>query len=130
MQIEKKFPHSEVIFRDTVCQPTKNRQRAAIELSSVSDIVIVIGGKNSNNTHELVRVCATKCQRVHHIQSEKELRHDWFSSTDHIGVTAGTSTPRAQIQAVVRTLENWATSTTISSSDVDLLHQPTSLGYD
>src|SRR5271155_1749292 len=51
----RRFPNSEVRFMDTVCQPTKQRQSAAIEIAQKSDVVIVIGGTHSNNTHELVK---------------------------------------------------------------------------
>lgn len=121
--VERRFPDSEVIFKDTVCQPTKNRQRAAIELAQNSDVVIVIGGKQSNNTHELVRVCARKCQRVYHVQKATDLRPAWFDPTDCIGITAGTSTPDTQIQEVVRQLENWAIASSGASKD-NLFHQP------
>ena len=56
--IRRRFPASEVRFIDTVCQPTKQRQNAAIELAQQSDVVVVIGGAHSNNTRELVRTCA------------------------------------------------------------------------
>ena len=52
--MRRRFPDSEVRFIDTVCQPTKQRQHAAIELAQQCDVVIVIGGAHSNNTHELV----------------------------------------------------------------------------
>ena len=46
--IREQFPQSEVCFIDTVCQPTKQRQNAAIELAQKCDVVIVIGGAHSN----------------------------------------------------------------------------------
>src|SRR5262249_35130465 len=55
--IRRRFPHSDVRFIDTVCRPTKERQQAAVELARRADVVIVIGGANSNNTRELVNTC-------------------------------------------------------------------------
>ena len=106
--IRERFPSAEVTFRDTVCQPTKNRQQAAKRLATNSDIVIVIGGAHSNNTHELYALCSRHCSRVYHIQNAVELKENWLFPTDCVGVTAGTSTPDDQIRAVVNTLENWA----------------------
>src|SRR5688572_28848448 len=56
-QICQRFPEAQIRFVDTVCQPTKQRQTAAIELARQSDAVVVIGGANSNNTRELVNTC-------------------------------------------------------------------------
>jgi len=101
--LRERFPQSEVRFVDTVCQPTKQRQHAAVELAQRCDVVIVIGGAHSNNTKELVATCAKYCDRVHHIQTAADLRGEWFNESDTVGLTAGTSTPDAQIQLV----ENW-----------------------
>jgi 4-hydroxy-3-methylbut-2-enyl diphosphate reductase len=101
--IRERFPRSEVRFIDTVCQPTKQRQAAAIELAQQSDVVIVIGGQHSNNTHELAATCRTYCSRVHHVQGASDLRAEWFEGAGTIGITAGTSTPDWIIEAV----EEW-----------------------
>lgn len=99
-----RFPGSEVRFVDTVCQPTKQRQNAAAELAAQADVVIVIGGAHSNNTHELVRTCARYCAGVFHVQTEADLRPEWFVHAETVGITAGTSTPDAVIAAVERWL--------------------------
>jgi 4-hydroxy-3-methylbut-2-en-1-yl diphosphate reductase len=91
--IRERFPKSEVRFVDTVCQPTKQRQSAAVELAQKCDAVIVIGGIHSNNTRELVETCSRFCARVHHVQTAEDLRADWFRADDVVGITAGTSTP-------------------------------------
>jgi len=98
--IRERFPDSEVRFVDTVCQPTKQRQRAALELAGQSDVVVVIGGKSSNNTRELVQSCLRCCDRVHHVQEPDDLRAEWFHDAETIGITAGTSTPDYLIDAV------------------------------
>ena len=69
--VRERFPASEVRFVDTVCQPTKQRQNAAVELAQQCDVVIVIGGAHSNNTHELVATSQRYCARVHHVQTRR-----------------------------------------------------------
>ncbi|MDB6035580.1 MAG: 4-hydroxy-3-methylbut-2-enyl diphosphate reductase [Verrucomicrobiales bacterium] len=101
--IQQRFPGSEVKFIDTVCQPTKQRQHAAVELAQQSDVVIVIGGVHSNNTRELVQTCGRHARRVHHVQCARELRLEWFSDVETVGITAGTSTPDKTIDEV----ETW-----------------------
>lgn len=98
--IRQKFPNSEVRFIDTVCQPTKNRQTAAVNLAKESDVVIVIGGAHSNNTRELVTTCRKFCARVYHVQCGDDLRYEWLQGAETVGLTAGTSTPDAIIDEV------------------------------
>jgi 4-hydroxy-3-methylbut-2-enyl diphosphate reductase len=114
--IRDRFPNSEVRFVDTVCQPTKQRQGAASELAQKSDVVIVIGGAHSNNTHELVKTCSRFCQRVHHVQTAEDLREEWFASTDMVGITAGTSTPDTVIAAVELKLRQFASASNTKSN--------------
>lgn len=98
--IREKFPRSEVRFADTVCLPTKQRQLAAESLARKSDLVIVIGGANSNNTRELAATCEKFCRKVFHVQTAAELRVEWFYDVSTVGITAGTSTPDWIIDAV------------------------------
>ncbi|HEY0457313.1 MAG TPA: 4-hydroxy-3-methylbut-2-enyl diphosphate reductase [Verrucomicrobiae bacterium] len=107
-QIEQRFPHSEVRYVDTVCQPTKQRQTAAIDLARHSDVVIVIGGAHSNNTHELARTCAQYCSQVHQVQSARDLRLAWFTGAETVGLTAGTSTPDCTIDEVEQWIQDHA----------------------
>jgi 4-hydroxy-3-methylbut-2-enyl diphosphate reductase len=102
--MRQRFSTSEVRFIDTVCHPTKQRQYSAVELAKQSDVVLVIGGAHSNNTHELVKTCTRYCQRVHHVQTAEELREEWFLSAETIGITAGTSTPDNSIDEIERRL--------------------------
>jgi 4-hydroxy-3-methylbut-2-enyl diphosphate reductase len=98
--IRRRFPRSAVRFIDTVCQPTKQRQTAAIDLARKCDVVIVIGGADSNNTRELVTTCSRHCSHVHHIQTESDLRVEWFVAARTVGITAGTSTPDPVIDRI------------------------------
>ena len=103
--IRERFTDSEVRFVDTVCQPTKQRQEAAIELAGKCDVIVVIGGAHSNNTHELVKTCSTFCGRVHHVKFAGDLHQEWFCGADTVGITAGTSTPDELIEEIERFLQ-------------------------
>jgi 4-hydroxy-3-methylbut-2-enyl diphosphate reductase len=98
--MRQRFPRSEVRFVDTVCKPTKERQSAAVAMARQADVVIVVGGRSSNNTRELVKTCARHCARVHHVQTEAEVRPEWFDGANVVGLTAGTSTPDDVIDRV------------------------------
>jgi 4-hydroxy-3-methylbut-2-enyl diphosphate reductase len=95
-----RFPGAEVRFADTVCQPTKLRQAAAAELARQSDVVIVIGSEQSNNIRELTATCRRFCGRVHQAQVSDDLQAAWLADAATVGITAGTSTPDAVIDAV------------------------------
>jgi 4-hydroxy-3-methylbut-2-enyl diphosphate reductase len=98
--VRQRFPQSDVRFKDTVCRPTKDRQNAARDLARHSDVVIVVGGANSNNTRELARACRLSCARVHQVQAAPDLRPEWLRGAGAVGITAGTSTPDDVIDRV------------------------------
>jgi len=102
--IRRRFPESEVRFVDTVCQPTKQRQNAAMELASRVDTVIVIGGLHSNNTRELAMTCTAVCPRVYQVENAAQIRPEWLAGAEVVGLTAGTSTPDDIVSAVEQRL--------------------------
>lgn len=103
--IREQFPKSEVIFRDTVCQPTKNRQLALKKLLSECATLVVVGGHNSNNTLQLVAAGMAAGLSVHHIERAEDLRAEWFKDSQNVGLTAGTSTLKETVAAVYETLK-------------------------
>lgn len=88
----------------TICSATQMRQQAAAELAAASDVMVVIGGRNSGNTRRLVEVCQASCP-TYHVESAAELQPEWFTPHNRVGVTAGASTPQAHIDAVTSALE-------------------------
>jgi 4-hydroxy-3-methylbut-2-enyl diphosphate reductase len=105
--IKVRFPESEIRFIDTVCRPTKQRQKAAVELGQQSDVVVVIGGRSSNNTRQLSETVSRYCSRVYQIEKVTDLNRSWFDPDDVVGITAGTSTPDNVIRPVIAQLELW-----------------------
>ncbi len=99
-KIRETYPEMEVRFQDTVCQPTKDRQVAARELTSEVDLMIVIGGYNSSNTKKLKMVCDESGVEAFHIERASQLEPEMFDGRGHVGITAGTSTPREVIEEV------------------------------
>jgi 4-hydroxy-3-methylbut-2-enyl diphosphate reductase len=57
-EIERLHPASEVRFVDTVCKPTKDRQSALRETDRVAEVIVFVGGRESNNTLQLVETVA------------------------------------------------------------------------
>jgi 4-hydroxy-3-methylbut-2-enyl diphosphate reductase len=117
-RIRRQFPQSDVRFIDTVCRPTKDRQAAAVALARQSDVVIVVGGARSNNTRELVKTCARHCSLVHHVETETDVRPEWFETAATVGLTAGTSTPDDVIDRVEHRIREIAVCLTPAGSSV------------
>lgn len=98
--VRQQRPEAEVKFTDTVCQPTKNRQTALQKLIAAVDTVVVVGGRNSNNTLQLVAAAEVAGRRVIHIERPDELEPEWLEGAEHVGITAGTSTLKETVAAV------------------------------
>ena len=101
-------PGAEVRFCDTVCQPTKDRQRALRELIAATDAIVVVGGRHSNNTRQLALAAAAAGRRVWQIERPEEIDPAWFAGVERVGVTAGTSTLPETVAAVRARLEQIA----------------------
>ncbi|MFT5465358.1 MAG: 4-hydroxy-3-methylbut-2-enyl diphosphate reductase [Verrucomicrobiales bacterium] len=104
-EIERQRPDSEVKFVDTVCQPTKDRQNALEELCDANDTIVVVGGRNSNNTKQLViRAIGLGCA-AYQVEGAADLEEKWFRRSKNIGVTAGTSTLDETVRDVFERLK-------------------------
>ena len=105
-EIRRRHPASEVVFKDTVCQPTKARQKALESLCKEVDFVLVVGGHNSNNSRQLVEKARRNGCRSERVTRADEIHAEWFSDIRVVGVTAGTSTLEESVEEVVVHLES------------------------
>ena len=101
----KKLYTNAKIF-DTICNVTENRQNEAIELADRSDVMIVIGGRDSSNTQKLYDLCAEHCPHTRWIESVTDLLTDFPDGAQSAGITAGASTPDRIITEVFKVMEN------------------------
>ncbi len=99
---------SEVIPVNTICKPTKDRQSAAAALSKQVDIMIVIGGRNSSNTHKLAETCEVNLPNAtYHVETAQELDSKWFEGKNKVGITAGASTPDYLIEECISAIRSY-----------------------
>jgi len=103
--IRRRHPGAKVVFKDTVCHPTKARQTALDRLCEAAGFVLVVGGRNSNNSRQLVEKARTKGCRAELVTRAEEIMEDWFSDIGVVGVTAGTSTLEESVEEVLCCLE-------------------------
>ena len=106
--IKQRHRSSEVRFIDTICHPTKQRQTALDDLLRDCDHIVVIGGRNSNNTRQLVQKAAAHGLPTIQIEQASELEPAWFCDARNVGVTAGTSTLDETVDAVMQRLRQIA----------------------
>jgi 4-hydroxy-3-methylbut-2-enyl diphosphate reductase len=107
-EVRRARPRADVRFVDTVCKPTKDRQSALADLIARTDAIVVVGGKASNNTRQLVETCRKAGKRAFHIERPEELKAEWFAGMEAVGLTAGTSTLPETVAAVHARLEEIA----------------------
>ena len=96
--IEKVCTNAKIF--DTICDATSKRQKEAEQLSRESDLMIVIGGRQSSNTAKLKNICQKNCRTVL-CETADELDEQLIKSGNKIGITAGTSTPAVIIKSVL-----------------------------
>lgn len=100
-------PTADIAWADTICQPTRDRQTALARLLPRVDAVVVVGGRNSNNTRQLVHRCEAAGVPAYHVTGPDDLQPEWFSDVRTVGLTAGTSTLDETIDAVERRLRTF-----------------------
>ena len=103
--IDRRNPLAEIRFVDTVCLPTKDHQKALDRLLGRVEAMVVVGGRKSNNTKELVALCGERGVPAIHVQDANDLDPSWVSRFGVVGLTAGTSTLDSTIEEVERALE-------------------------
>lgn len=97
----------EIKIERTICNATEARQQAAVKLAKIVDVMVVVGGKNSANTSRLAELCRQVSSKVYHIETQEELKEEWFYEAKAAGVTAGASTPDWIIEEVVKTMQEF-----------------------
>lgn len=91
---------------NTICNSTALRLKETEQVASRSDVVLVVGGKNSANTTQLTKLSESLGVRTYHIETADEIEPEWFRGVETVGITAGASTPEWIIEEVKRKIED------------------------
>ncbi len=97
----------EVRAINTRCYVTERRQEITADLAKRSDVMIIVGGKNSSNTKRLYEVSRMQGTVSYHIESPDELKKEWFEGVERVGITAGASTPPWIVQQVAEKIKSF-----------------------
>ena len=104
--LTKKYPHIVAPPGKDICYATTNRQKAVSEIAERSDIVLIVGSKNSSNSTRLAETARTKGKPAHLIDSAKDIDPAWFDNTQTVGISAGASAPESRVQEVAEYFKN------------------------
>ncbi len=101
-RLRTKFPLLESPPSDDICYATQNRQLAVKQIAAHSDLVIVVGSRNSSNSVRLVEVALEAGARAaFRVDDASEIDPAWLESVNEIGVTSGASVPERLVDGVL-----------------------------
>jgi len=97
----------DIVIFDTICNATDERQKEAYELAGRSDVMLVLGGRNSSNTQKLYSICKSVCKDTYLLEHIGELDAACNFDSKKVGITAGASTPAHIIKEAIGKMENF-----------------------
>ena len=103
--LRKRFPKINGPRKDDICYATQNRQDAVKALAKESELILVVGSKNSSNSNRLRELAERLGARAFLIDRADEVEKDWLRGIKKVGVTSGASAPEVLVQAVIHRLE-------------------------
>jgi 4-hydroxy-3-methylbut-2-en-1-yl diphosphate reductase len=90
---------------DDICYATQNRQAAVKQIASQSDVVIVVGSRNSSNSVRLVEVALDAGAGASYLVDDASaVDPAWLGEATTVGVTSGASVPEELVAGVLAQL--------------------------
>ncbi len=105
--LRERFPSVAAPRRDDICYATQNRQDAVKALAARSDLVLVVGSRNSSNSNRLKEIAQSLGRAAYLVDGPEQLQRGWFAGVARVGITAGASAPGVLVDRVVRRLREW-----------------------
>jgi 4-hydroxy-3-methylbut-2-enyl diphosphate reductase len=100
--LRQKFPLLLDPPSDDICYATQNRQAAVKQIASESDVVIVVGSRNSSNSVRLVEVAREAGAKAAYLVDDAAgLEESWLEGVGTVGVTSGASVPEDLVDGVL-----------------------------
>lgn len=104
--LKDKFPSLSSPRKEDICYATQNRQDAMKDLVSHSDLIFVVGSKNSSNSKRMVEIGTINGVDSYLIDGPEDINPQWIEGKKAIGVSSGASAPEILVQRVLDYLEN------------------------
>jgi (E)-4-hydroxy-3-methyl-but-2-enyl pyrophosphate reductase len=102
--LAKKNKDIEIV--NTICLDSSNKKEEVKKLAKTANIMIIVGGKNSNNTKKLAETSLAAGTATYHIETAKEIKKAWLKKVKTVGISAGASTPLFLIEEVEKRLKS------------------------
>ena len=99
--LKDKFPNIQSPKKSDICYATQNRQDSVKEVIKLSEILIVIGSKNSSNSNRLKEIADNQGKPAYLIDGSHDIDNQWLHNVSSVGITAGASAPEILVQDVV-----------------------------
>jgi len=99
--LKDKFPKIQSPKKSDICYATQNRQDSVKEVVKQSEILIVIGSKNSSNSNRLKEIADNQGKPAYLIDGSDDIDDQWINDVASVGITAGASAPEILVQEVV-----------------------------
>ena len=99
--LKEKYPAIQGPRKNDICYATTNRQQAVRELAKQSQLVLVIGSKNSSNSNRLAELASRMGVQSRLIDGPEDIDASWLEGVETIGITAGASAPEVLVQLVI-----------------------------
>jgi 4-hydroxy-3-methylbut-2-en-1-yl diphosphate reductase len=103
--LRERFPQLLDPPSDDICYATQNRQAAVKQIASESDVVIVVGSRNSSNSVRLVEVALDAgAGAAYLVDDASGIEQSWLAEAGTVGVTSGASVPEELVAGVLARL--------------------------
>ena len=103
--LKKKYPNIQGPKSDDICYATQNRQDAVKEISSLCDLIIIVGSNNSSNSNRLKELALREGVEAYLIDHEDALQSSWLLNKKNIGISAGASAPEISVTNIIKKIE-------------------------
>ena len=103
--LKKKYPNIQGPKSDDICYATQNRQDAVKQISSLCDLIIIVGSNNSSNSCRLKELALREGVEAYLIDHEDALQSSWLLNKKNIGISAGASAPEISVTNIINKIE-------------------------
>jgi 4-hydroxy-3-methylbut-2-enyl diphosphate reductase len=104
-RLRERFPLINGPHSQDICYATENRQVAVKAVAPMTDLLLVVGSKNSSNSQRLVEVCRKEGRPAYLVDDESDVHEEWLNGVNTVSITAGASAPEHLVDDLIAFLQ-------------------------